>query len=206
MKYIINTSSEVEGQGKIMDMSMGLAYTTTSKNDTTFSIDMLFKSFKIDMEMMGIVYDSSKESDDETSKEMEQELKPLYETPTKIVVNTSGKIVGSTNALTDNELVGQMSLDNFAIAFPNKAIGIGDSWENEVHLGLMNRKINMKYTYAEKTNEGHKFDLDFDMEDKGTFSGYVLVDPITHLVNSSHVELLNPTVQMKVVSSSQRTH
>lgn len=198
IKYELTTTSEMEGEGKIMDMSMGLSYKPTSIQMDTISLDILFTHFKINMDMMGLNYDSTKESTDESSKEIEKEIKPLFETPTSVKINTSGKVVEKPETSADNVLVGNISLDNFSIAFPDKPVSLGESWDSEIFYQQAGRTVPIKYTYVETNMEGHRLKSEV-LLDNQLMSGYVIINPKTHLVDKSYMELNNPQVKLKVI-------
>ena len=201
--YSSRNEATMGDAGKILDIAMNIEISPQAIKDTIIHFEGRIKSIKMDMEMMGIVYDSTVESDDEMSIAMNEEIKPIIDQPIFITANQNGKTIQQPNTAEMSEILSAISFDNFFIQFANTPIAIGDSWIQNVFLKDLKRSIDIEYTYVEKNQENHRFSVKYLLDNKAneifTMEGTALVNAKTLLIDNYTVEFNNIThdIQMK---------
>ncbi|KOS08134.1 hypothetical protein AM493_20340 [Flavobacterium akiainvivens] len=154
-----------------MDMILG----SVMKNKVTMYLDMEVVSvtggakpvyglkgaitgMTMDSDAMGqkIKYDSSKKAANMTPQEqaMDKQLREVIGQPITVSVDNTGKVVGkmefkSKDGLTQNE---PFDMKNLQMSFPEKPVGVGDTWTEDVEMKNLGGTVKNTYTVKQITD------------------------------------------------------
>ena len=187
--YKILIKSDIEGpQSIIMEMDFDMDMSVVDVQDTSIILAAKYNKMisNIDAGVAVISFDSSKEPTNEMEKMMAAQLKGILENTLTMKMNRYGKVISMDFPNVNEQLFDKSSMEGLAVAYPNKPLAIGDSWEDEKTLSQIGVKTKIKYTLAEKTTEGYKISADANIIDQtgkniGTSTGYSIVDAKTFM-------------------------
>lgn len=208
--------SDVEGaQSMIMDMTMRMNMVATDISESSVKYEAKYSQIKTDINvgMMTISYDSSKEPANETEVAMATQLKPLLESTLSITMDRNAKVTDMEFPNVPDQAFDRASIQGMSVAFPDRPLAVGDSWESEIDLPQLNAKGKNTNTFAEKNSEGYKINISGTYTDNagkeiGTVSGFYILDTKTFFTKSSivtsNMEMLgnkiNSSIELKEIN------
>lgn len=201
--------SDIEGaQSMIMDMTMKMNMVATDISATSIKYEAKYTQLKTDVNvgMMTISYDSSKEPSNQLEETMATQLKPLLENTLTITMDRNAKVTDMDFPNVPDQAFDRSSIQGMSVAFPDRPLAVGDSWMSEITLPQLNAKGQTKNTFTEKNSEGYKISIagtytNDTGKEIGTMSGYYILDPKTFFTKSS---IVNTSIEMqgnKITSS-----
>lgn len=194
--------SDIEGaQNMIMDMTMRMNMTATEVTESSAKYEAKYTQVKTDINagIVTISYDSSKEPSNQMEEMMSTQLKPLLENTLSITMDKNAKVLEMDFPNVPAEAFDRSSIQGMSVAFPDKPLSIGDSWENEISLAQLGAKGKNVNTFAEKTADGYKINVAGTYTDNagtsiGTSTGYYILDPNTFFTKHS---VVNTTIEVQ---------
>lgn len=201
--------SDIEGtQNMIMDMTMKMNMTATDVTESAIKYEAKYTQLKTDVNagIVTISYDSSKEPANQMEEMMASQLKPILESTLSITMDRSAKVIDMTFPNVPEQAFDKSSIQGMSVAYPEKPIAIGESWDNEIALPQFNLKGKNVNTFESKNADGYKINVAGTYTDDsgktiGTTNGYYIVDPKTFFTKSS-VITTNMELQGNKVTTS----
>ncbi|MDR2285045.1 MAG: DUF6263 family protein [Sphingobacterium sp.] len=201
--------SDIEGaQNMIMDMIMRMNMTATEVTPTEAKYEAKYTHVKTDINagIVTISYDSSKEPSNQMEEMMATQMKPLLNNTLSITMDRSAKVLEMDFPNVPDEAFDRSSIQGMSIAFPDKPLSVGDSWQNEISLAQLGAKGKNVNTFAEKTAEGYKINVEGTYTDNdgttiGTSTGYYILHPKTFFTKHSVVNTVIEIQGNKISSS-----
>ncbi|SKC04281.1 hypothetical protein SAMN05660841_03811 [Sphingobacterium nematocida] len=201
--------SDIEGaQNMIMDMTMRMNMTATEVTESSAKYEAKYTQVKTDINagIVTISYDSSKEPSNQMEEMMATQMKPLLENTLSITMDKNAKVLAMDFPNVPAEAFDRSSIQGMSVAFPDKPLSIGDSWENELSLAQLGAKGKNVNTFAGKTAEGYKINITGTYTDNagtniGTSTGYYILDPNTFFTTHSVVNTVIEVQGNKISSS-----
>lgn len=158
---LVTYSSNATANGEPM-MNEGLGLTVvvdavSEGTDPQYTFTSIVKYMNMESSVMGEAdnYDSSKKVSDMSPSELEwhAELGRFIDKPMTFVLDSRGKIVKSFTADGVRPIDSPIELNNFQIPFPEKEVGIGDSWNGEYPNLLNGAMVKNTYTVTDITDK-----------------------------------------------------
>jgi len=159
LSFDMDTSAE-QGVSVMEQIGLELAVVDITAGDNpVYKFDGQVAYMKMDSRMMGQHdhYDSSKKVENMTSGELEwhREFEGLIRKPLSFSLDSQGQIVKSFEY--SEAVYGAMDqpveLNNYQIQFPEKEVGIDDTWKSEYKNPLTGGTVKNTYTLADITAE-----------------------------------------------------
>ena len=223
--YVMNMDMTMNMEGPqsmtmLMTMVNGIKVNNLDK-EGSFDLDNVISKMTMSMKnpMMNIEYDSDNpDMEDVTSKTMHETMSKMLNVKLTSKMDNKGKVLETPDYDkifgNEPELKGQLdqmnnSLQNSFIAYPEKIVKVGDSWNSEINVGgQMPMNQTFIYTIKEITSTTVNIGitgtvaLDSDMADgSGTSAGMMIVDRMTGFIRTSNVK---QTINMEVMGMSMK--
>lgn len=197
----VSMKTDIDGpQSMIMDMHMRMQILPSKQEQANITLETTIKSMKVDVNagMMTMSYNSEEESADDMSKAIGEQFSKIIDQKITSIVTDKGKAV-------DIQLPSGMAVQGFdpntfsnmSPSLPNKAVVPGDSWESSAAMpdNPIMARVEMHSTYREENKEGYVIDvegklLDKDDQEKGSISGYYILDKTSHFTKNSSLRTI----------------
>lgn len=149
-EHFIAYEMQTNGDNVSVSEKVGLSIHVIDTINNNYVFRGTVAYMKIDSNVLGQkdFYDSSKKTEKMSYEELQfhNEFKNAIGQPITFTFSNKGKIVKPFEYEGDLKLEQAIELNNYQIVFPEKEVGIGDTWESEYAIKLTGKIAKKKYT------------------------------------------------------------